>query len=1330
MEEIKNHNVLHMPNPTNNLDVHTLKIDGQTIIEPCMHDESYHYQAYNYTSHPNVDIHAGHIDTHGIYTKHATAGSIKTGCLDSGECKINGKLLVDKNKNLHVTSVAINNDVTLTTDSNQNLYVNNVDILSNVPPMNINYKNVDDNNFCKNWNLPYMYEYNVVGYVVSKADGGKYQTIIDSAGNVYTSDSFGRIWCTPVKLTNNNSPLICLSASDTCQYQMCIDLNGFVYLSNDYGSTWRSNLLGSSIYYNLKIDGVDNICCSISNSGRFQIVCYGIEQYASDDYGSSFVNISTGANIEFKFISVKDLGDYYYNLTPGLSLPDNSPQDAIAISISNNAEIFISSYDHSGNWTTTDTINNRKFKSIGNETVDSSGQTLSAFAISDDLMYNTLGTNRGYIFRSDTSGGLINNDSYRTHEGLYTWNSQIKGDVATGGNIMSVGMDSSGSFQIFTTDTGYTYIGTEIEPNMGNSWTIQKVSERPLKFANVVNNGSQIYIYMIDEAGVIFFSATSGTSWKSLTNNMVLKSITCSKSGQYIHVLDASGYICTSSTYGKVWGVPSRNAQASHIGSNFRNGAFHQIVTSDDGQYCYTIDDFKIYRSLDYGRSWTRFSTSTFEAVDSSGSAPIYPLRSISVSGDGNTLAVIDSNYMNADTLTNSIVFYLFDSIKQVNVQTPQKIIIDTDDYITQPTNISLSYDGSYISVVSPTRTYISSDKGSTWKVYHSTESTAQIPKTVISSDGKVISSIMAGAKEINMLNFNGSIRSYQVDSDLVDGLFTGLALSGNGQCVLACDESGNIFNSNNTNVFVREGSTILNTFRLCDTMLMGVAMSEDGKYQFAIDADNHFYVSDFYGKYGTFYSTRENSPSRTTFMNTLATCSDISESGQVITIADSFGNKTTSLDYGKTFSVASKIAGGYSILDIKLNATGKIQYAIGDDGVSNRMLFVSADFGESWNLSYLTHVELRYLSISHDGKYVTLGGRNGDVYTSKDYGITFKQKYVIGHEVNVDAFVKISGCGKYQYVMFPTAIYRSRDYGESWKSIFAPIAPSISPMVPFITRSFTYFSISKSGQYQTYVTEGGQIFISNNFGDTIRYSTILSNDGQDTTKTPCVTMSGNGKYQSVIISNVSGSVSQTCSLSLFVSTDYGSSWKEVNIFPLSFTVPDAITFGLSPKFVLSSNAQYGIFININQVMMTHVGEFTENITRNNIVINNNAMINNLSTCGFTNKGSYIANVTKVTNDSSGTLMYTQNPNDYIIMTIPTTHNININLRNDAPLGQIIIVVSKGPNSTNVYPPVEFSIGTLGIDTPIELSGEPSSLTVMSTGDGNWLQMSSYGIVA
>jgi hypothetical protein len=92
--------------------------------------------------------------------------------------------------------------------------------------------------------------------------------------------------------------------------------------------------------------------------------------------------------------------------------------------------------------------------------------------------------------------------------------------------------------------------------------------------------------------------------------------------------------------------------------------------------------------------------------------------------------------------------------------------------------------------------------------------------------------------------------------------------------------------------------------------------------------------------------------------------------------------------------------------------------------------------------------------------------------------------------------------------------------------------------------------------------------------------------------------------------------------------------------------------------------------------------------------------------------------------------MYTQNPNDYIIMTIPTTHNININLRNDAPLGQIIIVVSKGPNSTNVYPPVEFSIGTLGIDTPIELSGEPSSLTVMSTGDGNWLQMSSYGIVA
>lgn len=1325
---MENKTVIDTHVPSNATDLHELKIDGQTVIESCNHNEAYHHQIRNNLSYPNVDIHAGHINAHGVYSKHITAGTMKAGVLDIGEYQVNGKLLADKNRNIHASSLTLSNNVSLTTDQNQNFFINGVNMSDNIAqPFNVNYKDIDDKNFCKNWNMP-MDEYNVVGYIVSKNDTGKYQTIIDSAGYVYTSDLYGRIWEERIRLTNN-SQLVCLSASDTCQNQMCVDKNGMVYLSSNYGKSWQSKFLGNVVNYNLSSNNVDNICCSISNSGKFQIVCYGTTQYTSDDYGNTFVDISMGTGTEFKFISVKDLGDYYYNLLPpviGPTPPDNLPQDAMVLSVSTQARIFLSSYDHSGGWITFS--NGKKFSQIGNEIPDSSGQTLSSFAISDNLEYNTLCTNMGYTFRSDTSGGLINNVTYKTNNGIYLWESPVSGNSANGNNIKSIAMNSSGSFQIFTTDNGYIYYGSSIVPNLNNAWTISKVSELPLKFINVSNNGSQLFLYMIDEAGVIFMSADRGTSWKSLTNNVVLKSIACSKSGKYINILDTSGYICTSSNYGKIWGVPSRNAQGSMINSALTNGEFHQIVISDDGQYSYAIDDFKIYRSVNYGKTWTRFSTDTFEAVDSSGgSPPIYPLRSISVSGDGNTLAVIDSNYMEANILTNSVVLYLFTNIKETNAQTPQKIIIDTDDFITSLTSVSLSYDGNYISVVSPNRNYISSDRGLTWKSYINTPSIEQIPRTVISSDGKVVSTIMADSKTINVMNTNGNIRSYQVDPYSSDGLLTGLAMSETGQYVIACDNSGNIFRSNNTNVHV-DSSHILDTVLSSNTMIVGVAMSGDGKYQFAIDSDNHFYMSNSFGQYGTFYSTRELS-SRNIFLNTLITCSDISENGKVITIADLFGNCIVSHDYGKTF-MTSRIASGYSTLDVKLSSIGQIQYAICDDNVNDKILVKSTDFGISWNACYYTASEIRYLVISHDGKYVTIGDRSGQVHVSKDFGTSFNTKSVVGHTVSAETVVKMSGCGKYQYVMLPTAIYRSQDHGELWELLYSPIGPSVTPMMPITITPFTNFAVSKSGQHQTYITETGQILISSNFGNTIKYNTILSNDGQITTYSPSVTMSGNGKYQCVIIGNISGSTSTTCSLTLFMSVNCGVSWKEANFFPLAFSIPEAMVYGVSPRFTLSNDAQYGIFTTVNQILLTNVSEISQEIMSSNLVVNNNAIINNLSVCGFINNGSYMAKVTKIINNYASTLAYNQLSSDYVIVCSPIVGNVEVYLRDDTPLGQIIIITKTvSTYTTVVYTKLGGFIGSN--DTYITLYGAgSSSITAMSLGDGNWSLISSVGMVA
>ncbi len=114
-----------VPYPTDPSNVHILKIANEVIIEPSVNEEKYYHNAKNFLNNTNVDIHAGHVDTHGIQTKHLNANTIVTssmtaGSLDIGEYKVNGKVLADKNKKVYASSIKLDNNVNLTTDSDEN----------------------------------------------------------------------------------------------------------------------------------------------------------------------------------------------------------------------------------------------------------------------------------------------------------------------------------------------------------------------------------------------------------------------------------------------------------------------------------------------------------------------------------------------------------------------------------------------------------------------------------------------------------------------------------------------------------------------------------------------------------------------------------------------------------------------------------------------------------------------------------------------------------------------------------------------------------------------------------------------------------------------------------------------------------------------------------------------------------------------------------------------------------------------------------------------------------------------------------------------------------
>jgi hypothetical protein len=77
----------------------------------------------------------------------------------------------------------------LSSDANGELLVNDVNLFPAYVPTTT--KQIDETQFCQNWKTPYVGKGSVTGYVTSVGNNGKYQTIIDSAGNISVSDDYG-----------------------------------------------------------------------------------------------------------------------------------------------------------------------------------------------------------------------------------------------------------------------------------------------------------------------------------------------------------------------------------------------------------------------------------------------------------------------------------------------------------------------------------------------------------------------------------------------------------------------------------------------------------------------------------------------------------------------------------------------------------------------------------------------------------------------------------------------------------------------------------------------------------------------------------------------------------------------------------------------------------------------------------------------------------------------------------------------------------------------------------------------------------------------------------
>lgn len=246
-----------------------------------------------------------------------------------------------------------------------------------------------------------------------------------------------------------------------------------------------------------------------------------------------------------------------------------------------------------------------------------------------------------------------------------------------------------------------------------------------------------------------------------------------------------------------------------------------------------------------------------------------------------------------------------------------------------------------------------------------------------------------------------------------------------------------------------------------------------------------------------------------------------ISSLGTYQSAVDELGDIYISSDYGNTWTLMYNI--GYSItISIGVSQDGKYQT------VSNGShIYISSDYGTTWRNVYSVGTSNVFVSVSLCGKYQTILSCGDSLYTSNNYGVTWTRLSDENNELynSIETFptggVSLSFTGQYQCIACET-IWISKDFGQTWRDVFDGQY--------FNDHNWEGISISTTGQIQSAIDSGGNIYVSHDFGATwnpITSLNVLNKEWQS------ISISADANFQTAI--EVGGAI--------YVSLDYGSTW-------------------------------------------------------------------------------------------------------------------------------------------------------------------------------------------
>jgi photosystem II stability/assembly factor-like uncharacterized protein len=198
---------------------------------------------------------------------------------------------------------------------------------------------------------------------------------------------------------------------------------------------------------------------------------------------------------------------------------------------------------------------------------------------------------------------------------------------------------------------------------------------------------------------------------------------------------------------------------------------------------------------------------------------------------------------------------------------------------------------------------------------------------------------------------------------------------------------------------------------------------------------------------------------------------------------------------------------------DISLSETGQYQSICARNG----NIWLSSDYGLTWTNTMFSKDWL-CIAISSTGQYQTAGdfnntiGGGGNIYTSSDFGLTWQERATAQRWTAIS----ISNNGQFQCAVASNNnfIYTSYDYGIEW----------IPRLQDF---NWSDISMSASGQYISASSFFSNLYVSSDYGITWTPKQISLNNWSS------IAISGTGQYQSATRNGGN----------IFISSDFGNTW-------------------------------------------------------------------------------------------------------------------------------------------------------------------------------------------